>query len=114
LAATAATVIAAATVRTVRLVPTAPMVPTAPTVPLAQRELPVLAVTVPTAKIAALVPKQRELPQTMAVSANHLTDIGDNYFYVYNGSDPMCPAPFLLEESLYFTLKNSHKANPGL
>ncbi len=50
----------------------------------------------------------------MAVSANHLTDIGDNYFYVYNGSDPMCPAPFLLEESLYFTLKNSHKANPGL
>jgi len=83
LAATAATVIAAATVRTVLLVPTAPMDPTAPTVPLAQRELPALAVTVPTARTAALVLRLRVQPQTMAVSASHLTDIGDNYFYVF-------------------------------
>jgi len=74
--------LAAATVRTVSLVPTAPMVPTALTVPLALRELPVPAVTALAARTAALVPRPRVQPQTMAVSANHLTEIGDNYFYV--------------------------------
>jgi hypothetical protein len=82
------------------------MVPPAATVQPAQRVLPVPAVTAEAARTAAVpavrttapAPKPRAQPQTVDVSANPLTDVGDNYFCILTESNSKADCEYPLDQ----------------